>query len=199
MSYPFVACSSRCWLLNRAAVSSGVDARVQRALLFSRGPELPSNSTNALPLVKIIVSIAHVRCLCRALHGHTAITTKPALAVFAFPSPEPREAKYLSTLLNKTCLPASLRSRLLSLERKTHTKKRSCLPRTSPSPGRELRAKDIPLSREEVSGLVSVRDPPFLAPPGSGERAGFGCSGQMRRERAGSGAGRGRREEEEEE
>lgn len=85
-------------------------------------------------------------CLSRALHGHTvqhqpAATMKPALAVFAFsfPSPELRVAKYLSMLLNKTCLPASLFSQLLSLERKTQKKKKSCLLGTSPSPGRELR------------------------------------------------------------
>lgn len=85
-------------------------------------------------------------CLSRALHGHTvqhqpAATMKPALAVFAFPfpSPELRVAKYLSMLLNKTCLPSSLFSQLLSLERKTQKKKKSCLLGTSPSPGRELR------------------------------------------------------------
>lgn len=143
-------------------------------------------------------------CLSRALHGHTAtpITAKPALAAFAFPSPspEPREAKYLSVLLNKTCSPASLRSRLLSLERKTHTKKKSCLPRTSPSPGRELRAKDIPSPGKEFRGSCLSGIPRFsprrAAASGQGWmlRADAEGAGGERGERRG--AGRGRREEE---
>lgn len=137
-------------------------------------------------------------CLPRALHGHTvqhqpAITMEPALAVFAFPSPspQPRVAKYLCMLLNKTCLPASLFSRLLSLERKTQKEEKSCLPRASASPGRDLR-EFSPVGIPSFFPRLSAADGKGWMLPADAEGAG-GERGELWR------AGRGRREEEEEE